>query len=52
MSDQAVRQRYRLATGSGLTPAPPSKPNPGFRKGGTVRKQAGGATYKTGGKKR
>lgn len=52
MADEPVRQRYRLGTGRGLTPAPPSKPNPGFRKGGAVRKQAGGQAYRSGGKKR
>lgn len=36
MSDTAERQRYRLATSQGLTPAPNPKPNPGFKKGGKV----------------
>ncbi len=36
MSDIAERQRYRLATGQGLDPAPNPKPNPGFKKGGKV----------------
>lgn len=36
MSDVAERQRYRLATGAGLTPAPNAKPNPGYKKGGKV----------------
>lgn len=50
MPDQAVRQRYRLATGAGLTPAPPSKPNPGFKRGGSVvKKSAGGQMYGKGG---
>jgi hypothetical protein len=36
MSDSPERQRYRLATSQGLTPAPSSKPNPGYAKGGKV----------------
>lgn len=38
MPDSAERQRYRLATGQGLTPAPNPKPNPGYKKGGRVMK--------------
>jgi hypothetical protein len=30
------RQHYRLATGEGLTAAPPKNPTPGFKKGGRV----------------
>lgn len=33
---EPVRQRYGLATGKGLEPAPNPRPNPGFRKGGKV----------------
>lgn len=36
MADQSTRQHYRVATGGGLSPAPPSKPNPGYKKGGKV----------------
>lgn len=36
MSDSAERQRYRLATSQGLSPAPNPKPNPGYAKGGKV----------------
>lgn len=50
MSDQAVRQRYRLATGGGQNSPPPKTSNPGYRSGGTVKKQAGGACYSKGGK--
>lgn len=32
----AERQRYRLATGKGLEPAPNPKPNPGYKHGGKV----------------
>lgn len=52
MADDATRQRYRLATGKGLSPAPPSKPNPGFKRGGGVKKNAGGMAYRKGGVKR
>lgn len=50
MSDEAVRQRYKLATGKGLD-SPPAKSTgtPGFRRGGSVGKQAGGMTYSKGG---
>jgi hypothetical protein len=37
MSNSATRQHYSLATGKGLEKAPPSKPNPGFSKGGKAR---------------
>lgn len=33
---EAVRQRYALATGKGLTSEPSSKGSPGFKKGGKV----------------
>lgn len=36
MSDEAMRQHARLAQGKGLASAPPSKPNPGYKKGGKV----------------
>lgn len=51
MADQATRQHYKLATGSGLD-KPPARTagTPGFRKGGSVRKQAGGSVYRKGGK--
>jgi len=39
MSDEAVRQRYRLAEGKGLEPPPNPKPNPGYKKGGRVVKK-------------
>lgn len=39
MSD-AVRQRYGLATGKGLTPAPSKSATPGYRNGGKVSKPA------------
>ena len=50
MSD-AVRQRYRLATGGGQAPDAPRTPGkPGFRSGGTVKKaSAGGQMYRKGG---
>jgi len=47
MNDTAERQRYRLATGQSLTPAPDPKPNPGYSKGGKAR-----MGYKKGGMKR
>lgn len=50
MSDQAVRQRYRLGTGGGEAPTPPKTANPGFKRGGTAKKQAGGQVYRKGGK--
>jgi len=52
MADEATRQHYRYATGSGGLDKTPAKTagTPGFRKGGTVRKQAGGSTYRKGGK--
>lgn len=50
MSDQAVRQRYRLATGGGQAPEAPRTPGkPGFRSGGTVKKNCGGSMYRKGG---
>lgn len=50
-SDQAVRQHYRLATGGGQSPDAPKTPGkPGFKRGGTVKKSAGGSMYKAGGK--
>jgi hypothetical protein len=46
---EAVRQRYKLATGKGLDSAPKGK-SPGAAKGGAVRKSTGGAVYGKGGK--
>lgn len=37
MSDQAVRQRYKIATGGGLDKAPPKTSNPGFARGGKAK---------------
>mgnify|MGYP001582446901 CR=1 FL=1 len=51
MSDNATRQHHKLATGSALDSTPAKTAGtPGFKKGGTVKKQAGGSTYKKGGK--
>lgn len=51
MADNATRQRYKLATGAPLQSSPPrTAGTPGFKKGGAVRKQAGGSLYKKGGK--
>lgn len=50
MSDQAVRQRYRLGTGGGEQSAPAKTANPGFKRGGMAKKQAGGQVYRKGGK--
>lgn len=36
-TDNATRQKYRLATGDGLESAPPKTSNPGFKKGGKVK---------------
>lgn len=47
---EAVRQRYALATGKGLTQQPSKAGSPGYAKGGTVRKGAGGSVYGKGGK--
>jgi hypothetical protein len=48
---EACRQRYKLATGKGLDKAPAKTAGtPGFRRGGAVRKQAGGQAYRKGGK--
>lgn len=53
MSDQATRQHYDIATGGGEKKTPAKTAGtPGFKKGGTVRKQAGGSTYGKGGKTR
>lgn len=49
MSD-SCRQHYQLATGKGLTKAPSSKGSPGFKRGGAVKRNAGGAMYRKGGK--
>lgn len=50
-NNEPVRQRYQIATGGGPKTSPPrTEGTPGFKKGGTVRKQAGGAMYKRGGK--
>lgn len=49
MAEEATRQRYKLATGGGTATPPPSKPNPGFKKGGSVGKSAGGQAYRSGG---
>lgn len=46
MTDEALRQRYRLGTNQGLDPAPPSKPNPGYKKGGRVMKKMKGGKAK------
>ena len=40
-NDNATRQKYRLATGKGLEPAPPKTSNPGFKKGGKVQMPKG-----------
>lgn len=51
MAEEAVRQRYRLATGGGEASNPPKTPGkPGFKRGGSVGKQAGGSVYSKGGK--
>lgn len=44
---EAVRQNYRIATGGGMEPAPPTSPNPGYKKGGPV-KAKGIASFKKG----
>lgn len=51
MAEQATRQHYDIATGGSgdKTPAKTAG-TPGFRKGGTVKKQGGGAPYRKGGK--
>lgn len=51
MSD-LCRQHYRLATGESLTPSPKKTASPGFKRGGKVAKNAGGALYRKGGKAR
>lgn len=51
MGDNATRQHHKLATGSALDSSPArTAGTPGFKKGGPVRKQAGGSMYKKGGK--
>lgn len=51
MSSSPTRQHYDIATGGGQKPTPErTAGTPGFKKGGPVKKSAGGSTYKKGGK--
>lgn len=51
MSNGPTRQHYDIATGGGEKKTPAKTAGtPGFRKGGPVRKQAGGSVYRKGGK--
>lgn len=43
---EATRQHYQMATGKGLQSPPPSKPSPGYAKGGAAKNYSKGGSKK------